>query len=231
MAPKDTDLKARNLIIVSLLLAILLLVSYYYSIIQSEEEKAEEQQPYQPYTEIIEPESPAASEEPAAQQTPGNKAEEPAKEQETKEFDEVLIKIENFRFIPKEVNITVGTTVVWKNLDMVMGDVRPHVIAAHFNEFRSGRLLINDTFYHTFTKVGSYTYRDAIFSSKMGTARINVIAKETGMGSITGNVLGFNKSTAASGLAILLVILIFIGLYNERKVHLIVHHKYKNIKI
>ena len=217
MANYDSDLKAKYLILVSIALAILLFASYYLSVLESEEATVETPQSIP--SPIIQTEIP----EPVAEPTlPEPLAEKPENQTQPKESNEITIEIKNFQFIPREVNITVGTTIVWKNLDVFMGDVRPHMVAANFNEFRSERLLINDTYYHTFDKIGKYTYRDAIFSTKMGTARINVRAKETSL--ITGNILGFNKDTAASGLVMLLMVIIIIALYNEKKLHLIVHH-------
>ena len=214
-----SDMKAKYLIIVSVLLALLLFASYYFSVNPSD---GEIDQP------LIEPQpepkpDPVIQEiEPEQNKTPENITEEPEDD-----FNEVVVEIVNFKFIPQEITIPVGTTVVWKNLDIYLGDVRPHVIAAHQNEFRSGRLLINDTFYHTFTKIGNFTYIDAIFTKQMQRGRVNVVADKKDMGIVTGNVIGFNRDTTASALIILLLALIVIGLYSERKIEFIIkkHHK------
>lgn len=138
----------------------------------------------------------------------------------------VLVEIVNFKFIPREVEIRVGQTVVWKNLDEFKGDIRPHMVVAHFGEFRSPKLLVNDTYYHTFENPGNFTYADAIFKMTPGKIVVKPLS-EAMAASITGNIIGANKESAASLLIILLMVLLIIGLHSSKKIDLLIHDKNK----
>jgi plastocyanin len=67
----------------------------------------------------------------------------------------VTVKIENFSFLPKELDIAVGTTVTWQNADDV-----PHTATSKDDPqvFDSGPLDTDDKFSFTFNKPGKYTY-------------------------------------------------------------------------
>ncbi len=67
----------------------------------------------------------------------------------------VSVKIDNFKFQPKEVEITVGTTVTWQNVDDV-----PHTATSKGDPqvFDSGALDTDEKFSFTFTKPGKYPY-------------------------------------------------------------------------
>jgi plastocyanin len=67
----------------------------------------------------------------------------------------ISVKIENFAFEPKEVDIPVGTTVTWQNADDV-----PHTATSADDPqaFDSGPLDTDDKFSFTFTKPGIYAY-------------------------------------------------------------------------
>jgi plastocyanin len=67
----------------------------------------------------------------------------------------VTVKIENFAFMPKELNVAVGTTVTWQNADDV-----PHTATSKDDPqvFDSGALDTDDKFSFTFSKPGKYTY-------------------------------------------------------------------------
>ena len=67
----------------------------------------------------------------------------------------VSVKIDNFAFLPKELEIAVGTTVTWLNADDV-----PHTATSKDNPqtFDSGALDTDDKFSFTFTKPGKYAY-------------------------------------------------------------------------
>lgn len=66
---------------------------------------------------------------------------------------EVVVAIKNFDYSPMELEIAVGTTVVWKNLD---GE--PHTIASLDGQFRSQALDQNDSFRFTFDHPGVFKY-------------------------------------------------------------------------
>jgi plastocyanin len=65
------------------------------------------------------------------------------------------VKIDNFEFEPKELNVAVGTTVTWQNADDV-----PHTATSKDDPqtFDSGALDTDEKFSFTFTKPGTYTY-------------------------------------------------------------------------
>jgi amicyanin len=64
------------------------------------------------------------------------------------------VRIDNFSFSPKIITVSVGATVVWTNHDDV-----PHVVASGDNQFKRSPVIDTDqTFSHTFTSAGSYTY-------------------------------------------------------------------------
>ena len=65
------------------------------------------------------------------------------------------MKIDNFAFMPKELDIAVGTTVTWQNADDV-----PHTATSKDDPqvFDSGALDTDDKFSFTFSKPGKYAY-------------------------------------------------------------------------
>ena len=67
----------------------------------------------------------------------------------------VTVKIENFAFMPKELDVAVGTTVTWQNADDV-----PHTATSKDDPqvFDSGPLDTDDKFSFTFSKPGRYAY-------------------------------------------------------------------------
>jgi plastocyanin len=67
--------------------------------------------------------------------------------------EDMTITIKNFDFMPMDITVAPGTTVVWKNLD---GE--PHTVASADGLFRSQALDQNDSFRFTFEKPGVYRY-------------------------------------------------------------------------
>ena len=65
------------------------------------------------------------------------------------------VKIENFAFEPKELDIAVGTTVTWTNADDV-----PHTATSRDDPpaFDSGALDTDEKFSFTFNKPGTFAY-------------------------------------------------------------------------
>jgi plastocyanin len=66
-----------------------------------------------------------------------------------------VVKIENFAFEPKELDIAVGTTVTWSNADDV-----PHTATSKDepSAFDSGALDTDEKFSFTFSKAGTFAY-------------------------------------------------------------------------
>jgi plastocyanin len=64
------------------------------------------------------------------------------------------VAIDNFSFLPKEITVATGTAVVWTNHDDV-----PHVVASADDQFKKSAALDTDeSFCHTFTTAGTFTY-------------------------------------------------------------------------
>ncbi len=63
------------------------------------------------------------------------------------------IVIAKFAFAPKEITITPGTTLVWANQDQT-----PHDVQARDKSFSSGGMDTGDSYRHTFTQAGDFSY-------------------------------------------------------------------------
>ena len=64
------------------------------------------------------------------------------------------VAIDNFRFSPNTVTLSVGGTVTWTNHDNV-----PHVVSSADNQFKKSPLLkTGQSFSHTFATAGTYSY-------------------------------------------------------------------------
>ena len=92
---------------------------------------------------------PAASSEPMPQ-TVNAQANAPA------------VTISNFKFEPKELTVTAGSTVTWTNKGGT------HTVTADDDSFSSPNLKSGDTFTHQFTKAGKYPYHCSYHGSKGG---------------------------------------------------------------
>lgn len=78
------------------------------------------------------------------------------------------VTIDNFAFSPKAITVKVGTTVTWTNRDE-----EPHTVSAEDGSFHSGTLAGNsNTFSHTFSAPGSFTYHCAIHPYMTGTVEV-----------------------------------------------------------
>jgi plastocyanin len=75
------------------------------------------------------------------------------------------INIQNNTFNPSSLQISVGDTVKWVNMDSVQ-----HEPKGRF--FDSGPLGQNGTFEYTFNSAGNYVYQCAIHSSMLGTIKV-----------------------------------------------------------
>jgi len=65
----------------------------------------------------------------------------------------VEVMIEDFKFAPKEIRISVGDTIKWTNLDSA-----PHTATDNNDMFDSGTLEKGESFSMTFDKAGTYDY-------------------------------------------------------------------------
>jgi len=77
------------------------------------------------------------------------------------------VEIKNFAFMPADLTISVGDTVVWVNKDNVV-----HTVTASNGEFDSSLLRTDKEFSHTFNKIGSYAYICTPHPSMKGSVKV-----------------------------------------------------------
>jgi plastocyanin len=80
--------------------------------------------------------------------------------------EEWFVEIANFAFIPNSLEIQVGDTVTWTNLDRVGHRVRSQP------EFDSRNLREGETYSFTFLRPGRFDYRDPSYPNMEGTIRV-----------------------------------------------------------
>ena len=66
---------------------------------------------------------------------------------------EVVVKIDNFSYMPHDITVTVGTTIIWVNNDDI-----PHTVVSTTDLFKSKALDTDDKFSFKFDKPGTYDY-------------------------------------------------------------------------
>jgi plastocyanin len=66
---------------------------------------------------------------------------------------EVVVKIDNFSYMPHDITVTAGTTVIWVNNDDI-----PHTVVSTTDAFKSRALDTDDKFSFKFDKPGTYEY-------------------------------------------------------------------------
>jgi plastocyanin len=74
-------------------------------------------------------------------------AQGPAKSQE------MVVKIDNFSFMPHDITVATGATVIWVNNDDI-----PHTVVSTTDLFKSKALDTDDKFSFKFEKPGTYEY-------------------------------------------------------------------------
>jgi plastocyanin len=79
----------------------------------------------------------------------------------------IQVTIKNLKFMPPEVSVPVGTTVVWVN-----NDDEPHTVTAQQKQFKSKPLDKNDTFSVAFDKPGEYHYFCSIHPFMIGVVKV-----------------------------------------------------------
>ena len=85
--------------------------------------------------------------------------------QPTSVSGEAKIVIVNFAFNPGTVTVPVGTTVKWTN----EASTTSHTITSDGGDWDSGKLKNGQSFSHTFTQTGSFSYHCSIHTSMKGT--------------------------------------------------------------
>ena len=79
----------------------------------------------------------------------------------------VAVAIRGFKFVPAEVNIKMGETIVWTN-----EDTAPHTVESSDGTLKSDELAKGDTYKFTFTKAGKYDYKCGIHPSMHGSVTV-----------------------------------------------------------
>ncbi len=79
----------------------------------------------------------------------------------------VAVSIKGFKFVPAEVNIKIGETVVWTN-----GDSVPHTVESSDGTLKSDELSKGGTYRYTFAKPGKYDYICGIHPSMHGSISV-----------------------------------------------------------
>ena len=67
--------------------------------------------------------------------------------------EDATAKIDNFTFVPARLTVKAGTTVTWRNEDVI-----PHTVTSAARLFKSKALDTDDSFSFTFTEPGIYEY-------------------------------------------------------------------------
>jgi plastocyanin len=75
--------------------------------------------------------------------------------------------IEDFAYLPAEVTVSVGTTVVWANQGP-----SEHTVTADDGSFDSGSIAAGSSFAHTFDTAGSFRYRCTIHPEMVATVTV-----------------------------------------------------------
>lgn len=79
----------------------------------------------------------------------------------------VSVAIKGFKFVPADVTVNVGDTVVWTNEDSA-----PHTVESSDDTLRSDELSRGDTYEYKFTKAGKYSYICGIHPSMKGSVTV-----------------------------------------------------------
>jgi len=74
------------------------------------------------------------------------------------------VNIQNFAFIPSDITIKVGDTVTWNNIDST-----PHTVTSDSGtELNSQTIMIGNSYSHTFSTAGNYSYHCSIHKTMKG---------------------------------------------------------------
>jgi plastocyanin len=81
---------------------------------------------------------------------------------------EMAVSIEDFAFAPAELEVAVGTTITWTNVDSA-----PHTVTSPDGVFDSTRINQGETFSYTFTEPGEYSYFCSFHPGMQGTVIVS----------------------------------------------------------
>ncbi len=77
------------------------------------------------------------------------------------------VTIKTFKYGPKDITVTAGTTVTWINKDP-----EPHTVVNKDGKFRSSALDTDDTYSFTFTEPGTYNFFCTLHPQMTGTVTV-----------------------------------------------------------
>lgn len=86
-----------------------------------------------------------------------------AEMQERLVFMVAHVSIRDFAFVPRDIQITPGETIIWTNYD-----IAPHTVTLRDGQADSGPLAEHQTFSHTFDAPGAFDYFCRLHPSMMG---------------------------------------------------------------
>ena len=81
--------------------------------------------------------------------------------------DAPQITIKSFKYGPKDITVTAGTTVTWVNKDN-----EPHTVVDKSGKFRSSALDTDDSYTHTFNDPGTYQFFCTLHPQMTGTVTV-----------------------------------------------------------
>jgi plastocyanin len=76
--------------------------------------------------------------------------------------NQVIVKMAELSYLPKDITVSAGTTIVWQNTSKL-----PHTVDAVDGSYKSGNVVPGATFTHTFNTPGIYLYY-CIYHGKPG---------------------------------------------------------------
>ena len=79
----------------------------------------------------------------------------------------ISVAIKGFKFVPADVTVKVGDTIVWTN-----DDSAPHTVESSDGVLRSDELSKGDTYEYKFTKAGKHDYICGIHPSMHGSVTV-----------------------------------------------------------
>ena len=91
----------------------------------------------------------------------------PQPSQPTQTAKTISVAIKGFKFVPSNVTVNLGDTVVWTN-----EDTAPHTVESSDGTLRSDELSNGDKFSYKFTKAGKYSYICGIHPSMKGSVMV-----------------------------------------------------------
>jgi plastocyanin len=101
------------------------------------------------------------------------------------------VQVVDFAFQPADLTVPVGATVTWTNAGQ-----RPHTVSADDGSFDSGRLDPGETFSHTFTEPGTFSFHCGFHPQMIGAITVTAAGATTTAATPTANASAAEPSSA-----------------------------------